>query len=108
MLAVALFAFAGSAALCLAMDKHFSELLGRKPGPHQLRGLRSAGWLLWALALAVAMNQRGWAVGLAEFFGVLMAGLCLWVFCLPYRPRWLLGLALAGLVLAPFSALGLI
>ena len=31
MLAIALFAFAGCAALCLAMDKHFSDLLGRKP-----------------------------------------------------------------------------
>lgn len=43
MLAIALFAFAGSAALCLAMEKHFSDLLGRKPTPRQLKGLRVAG-----------------------------------------------------------------
>lgn len=108
MLAIALFAFAGCAALCLAMDKHFSELLGRKPRPEQLLGLRVVGWLLLALALTAAVKHSGWAIGLAELFGMLMAGLCLWVFALPYRPRWLLGLALLSLVLAPFCALGLI
>ncbi|WP_175652095.1 DUF3325 domain-containing protein [Pseudomonas sp. Marseille-P9899] len=108
MLAIALFAFAGSAALCLAMEKHFSDLLGRKPTPRQLKGLRVAGWLLMALALAAAVHHSGWAMGLVELSGVLMAGLCLWVFALPYRPRWLLGLAAASLLLAPFSALGLI
>ncbi len=108
MLAIALFAFAGCAALCLAMDKHFSELLGRKPRPGQTLGVRLAGWLLMALALAAAVRHAGWAIGLAELFGLLMASLCLWVFALPYRPRWLLGLAALSLVLAPFSALGLI
>lgn len=108
MLAVALFAFAGCAALCLAMEKHFNDLLGRKPRAEQLLGLRVVGWLLLALALTAAVNHSGWSRGLVELFGMLMAGLCLWVFCLPYRPRWLLALALASLVLAPFSALGLI
>ncbi len=108
MLAIALFAFAGSAALCLAMDKHFTELLGRKPKAEQLLGLRVVGWLLMALALTAAVNHSGWARGLVELFGVLMVGLCLWVFLLPYRPRWLLGLAFVSLLLAPFSALGLI
>lgn len=108
MLAITLFAFAGCAALCLAMDKHFSELLGRKPRAEQLLGLRVVSWLLMALALGAAVNHSGWAMGLVELFGMLMAGLCLWVFLLPYRPRWLLGLAFASLLLAPFCALGLI
>ncbi|MDR0277217.1 MAG: DUF3325 domain-containing protein [Paucimonas sp.] len=108
MLTIALFAFAGCAALCLAMDKHFSDLLGRKPKPEQLLGLRVVGWLLLALALTAAVAHSGWAMGLVQLFGALMAGLCLWVFFLPYRPRWLLGLALASLVLAPLSAFGLI
>ena len=108
MLAIALFAFAGSAALCLAMEKHFSDLLGRKPAAEHLLGLCIVGWLLLALALVVAVKHSGWAMGLVELFGVLMAGLCLWVFALPYRPRWLLGLALVSLLLAPLSALGLI
>ncbi|MEE1923243.1 DUF3325 domain-containing protein [Pseudomonas sp. 148P] len=108
MLTIALFAFAGCAALCLAMEKHFHDLLGRKPKAEQLLGLRIVGWLLLALALTAAVADRGWAMGLVELFGLLMAGLCLWVFLLPYRPRWLLGLAFASLLLAPFSALGLL
>ncbi len=108
MLTIALFAFAGCAALCLAMEKHFNDLLGRKPRAEHLLGLRIVGWLLLALALTASVADRGWAMGLVELFGVLMAGLCLWVFLLPYRPRWLLGLAIASLLLAPFSALGLI
>ena len=35
MLGNALIAFAGFVALCLAMEKHFSDLLGRKPRPGQ-------------------------------------------------------------------------
>lgn len=108
MLAITLFAFAGSAALCLAMEKHFNDLLGRKPTAEQLLGLRIAGWLLMALALTAAVNHSGWAMGLVELFAVLMAGLCLWVFALPYRPRWLLGVAVLSLLLAPLSAWGLI
>lgn len=108
MLAITLFAFAGSAALCLAMEKHFNDLLGRKQTAKQRRGLQITGWLLMALALAVAVHHRGWAMGLVELFAVLMGGLCLWVFALPYRPRGLLVLALVSVVLAPLSALGLI
>ncbi|MFJ4395689.1 DUF3325 domain-containing protein [Pseudomonas sp. NPDC089396] len=104
MLSVALIAFAGFAALCMAMDRHFSELLGRKPGSGQLRLLRCAGWLLLALSLAIAMHLRGWAHGLVEWIAVSMAGVTLWVFGMPYQPRLLLGLAAISLVLGPLLA----
>jgi hypothetical protein len=104
MLSVALIGFAGFVALCLAMDKHFSELLGRKPRPGQLRLLRCAGWLLLALSLALVVHLRGWAYGLVEWTAVLMAGVTLWVFGLPYQPRLLLGLAAVSLVLGPLLA----
>ena len=104
MLSVALIGFAGFAALCLAMDKHFNELLGRKPGPGQLRLLRGLGWLLLALSLMLAVHLRGWAYGLVEWLAVLMAGVTLWVFGWPYQPRLLLGLAAASLVLGPLLA----
>ncbi|HDS1681864.1 TPA: DUF3325 domain-containing protein [Pseudomonas putida] len=101
MLSVALIGFAGFAALCLAMEKHFSELLKRKPGPGQLRGLRIGGWLLLMLSLVLAVHWRGWAHGLVEWIALLMAGVTLWVFGLPYMPRLLLGLAAVSLVLGP-------
>ncbi|BBH48010.1 DUF3325 domain-containing protein [Pseudomonas sp. KU43P] len=104
MLSVALIGFAGFAALCLAMDKHFTELLGRKPGPGQLRLLRCVGWLLLAFSLVLAVQLRGWASGLVEWTAVSMAGATLWVFGLPYRPRLMLGLAAVSLVLGPLLA----
>ena len=97
----ALIAFAGLVALCLAMQKHFTDLLGRKPRPGQLRLLRSAGWLLLLASLILSVHLRGWAHGLVQWAAVLMAGATVWVFGLPYLPRLLLGLAAASLVLGP-------
>lgn len=104
MLSIALMGFAGFAALCLAMEKHFSDLLGRKPGRGQMRSLRLAGWLLLLVSLVLSVHQRGWAHGLVEWVAVLMAGVTLWVFGLPYQPRLLLGLAALSLVLGPLLA----
>ncbi|MHC6224089.1 DUF3325 domain-containing protein [Pseudomonas sp. X10] len=105
MLSVALFGFSGFAALCLAMEKHFSELLKRKPTALQLRVLRVAGWALLLLAMVLAVHKSGWGLGLVEWIAVLMAGVTLWVFLLPYQPRLLLGLAAASLLLGPLLAL---
>ncbi|CAK17248.1 DUF3325 domain-containing protein [Pseudomonas entomophila] len=105
MLSVALIGFAGFAGLCLAMEKHFNELLGRKPTAVQLRGLRFGGWALLLLSLVLAVYGRGWALGLVEWIAVLMAGVTVWVFGLPYQPRLLLGLAAASLLLGPLLAL---
>ncbi|WJD69507.1 DUF3325 domain-containing protein [Pseudomonas asiatica] len=104
MLGNALIAYAGFAALCLAMEKHFVDLLGRKPRPGQLGLLRSAGWLLLVLSLVLSVHLRGWAHGLVEWIAVMMAGVTLWVFGLPYQPRLLLGLAAASVVLGPLLA----
>ena len=105
LLAIALLSFAAVAALCLAMERHYQDLLGHKPSPRRLRGLRTGGWLLIVVAMALAMQHSGWAMGLVELCAVVMAALCVWVFVLPYQPRLLLRLALASLVLAPVAAL---
>ncbi|TFF41451.1 DUF3325 domain-containing protein [Pseudomonas sp. RIT623] len=105
MLSVALIGFAGFAGLCLAMEKHFNELLGRKPTAVQLRALRFCGWALLLLSLVLAVQGRGWALGLVEWIAVLMAGGTVWVFGLPYQPRLLLGLATVSLLLGPLLAL---
>ncbi|CAG8866972.1 hypothetical protein PS627_02255 [Pseudomonas fluorescens] len=104
MLSSALIGFAGVAALCLAMEKHFNDLLKRKSTVAQRRGLRVAGWSLLLLALALAVHQGGWALGLVAWIAVLMAGATLWVFVLPYQPRLLLALAAISLVLGPLLA----
>ena len=104
MLSIALIGFAGFAGLCLSMEKHFNELFERKPSGAQVRALRIGGWLLLALSLVLAVQLRGWALGLVEWIAVLMAGVTLWVFGLPYQPRLLLGLAAASVVLGPLLA----
>lgn len=105
MLGNALIAFAGFAALCLAMEKHFSDLLGRKPRPGQLKALQVAGWLLLVLSLVFSVHLRGWAYGLVEWAAVIMAGVTLWVFVLPYQPRLLLKLAAVSVLMGPLLAL---
>ncbi|KJK08021.1 MULTISPECIES: DUF3325 domain-containing protein [Pseudomonas] len=105
MLAIALFGFAGFACLCLAMEKHYKELLGAPPSALRLRALRIGGWLLLLTALSLAVHHSGWAMGLVELFAVLMAGVTLWVFLLPYQPRVLLGLLGLSLVLGPVLVL---
>ncbi|MGH8484823.1 MAG: DUF3325 domain-containing protein [Pseudomonas sp.] len=105
MLAVALFGFAGFAILCLAMEKHYKELLGRAPTARRLRAFQIGGWSLLLVALWLAVDNSGWAMGLVELVAVLMAGVTLWVFLLPYQPRLLLGLAALSLVLGPVLAL---
>lgn len=101
MASIALITFAGLVALCLAMQKHFADLLGRKPRPGQLRLLRGAGWLLLLASLVLSVHLRGWAHGLVQWVAVLMAGATVWVFGLPYLPRLLLGLAAVSVVLGP-------
>lgn len=105
MLSVALIGFAGFAALCLAMEKHFNDLLGRKPAAGQLRSLRVAGWSLLLASLALSVHLRGWAHGVVEWVAVSMAGVTLWVFALPYQPRVLLGLAAISLIVGPLLIL---
>ncbi|MBC3411942.1 DUF3325 domain-containing protein [Pseudomonas sp. SWRI107] len=104
MLAFALIGFAGFASLCLAMEKHFNELLKRKPTAVQRKALRVAGWALLLVSLLLAVQVRGLALGLVEWVAVLMAGVTLWVFGLPYQPRLLLAAAAASCVLGPLLA----
>jgi len=105
MFGIALIAFAGFAALCLAMSKHFETLLGRTPGPGQPQLLRVTGWLMLLVSLVLAVQSRGWAHGLVEWTAVVMAGVTLWVFALPYLPRLLVGMAAVSAVLGPLLVL---
>lgn len=107
MIAAVLLSYASFTALCLAMDKHHGELLRRKPSPLQRRTLAGVGWLLLALAMAAAVHDAGWAMGLVNWTAGLMASGILLVWLIPYQPRLALGIAAAGLVVGPLAALGL-
>ncbi|MGF6129428.1 hypothetical protein QF019_004656 [Pseudomonas frederiksbergensis] len=104
MLLALLLCYGGFAALCLSMDRHHADLLGRKPSAKRRRNMKLGGWLLLALSLWAAVSATGWGRGLVEWFAVLMLSALMLVLLLPYRPRLALWLAALGLVASPVCA----
>ena len=104
MLAAGLLSYAGFSALCLAMERHHQDMLGRRPSPSRKVQLRVAGWALLALSLWVSVLSAGWAMGLVRWTAVLMGSAVFLVWLLPYRPRWALVLAAACLLLGLLAA----
>ncbi|WP_338584804.1 DUF3325 domain-containing protein [Pseudomonas sp. MAG733B] len=104
MLLACLLCYGGFTALCLSMDRHHAELLGRKPTLVMRRRMKLAGWLLLAVSLWAAVSTTGWALGLVEWFAVLMLSALLLVMLMPYRPRLALALAGGSLLVSPLAA----
>ena len=104
MLLALLLCYGGFTALCLSMDRHHAELLGRKPSARRRQLMKLAGWLLLALSLWAAVASTGWALGLVEWCAVLMLSALLLVLLMPYRPRLALSLAGVSLLISPVAA----
>ena len=105
MLAALLLCYSGFTALCLSMERHYAELLGRKPSPRRRQGMRVGGWLLLAVSLWAAVTSTGWSLGLVEWFAVLMLSALLLVLLMPYRPRLALALAWCCVLVSPVALL---
>jgi hypothetical protein len=105
MLLACLLCYGGFTALCLSMERHYAQLLGRKSSLKARRGLRFVGWLLLGLALWAAVSVGGWAFGLVRWCAVLMLSVLLLVMLMPYRPRMALSLAALSLLCSPIAAL---
>ena len=95
-LATLLFAFAGFAALCLAMDKHQPDLVGHRLAATNIRWLRGAAIAVLAAAYASAAAVSGWRFGVVEWIGAIMVAALGLTLLLPYRPRWIVRLAMGG------------
>ena len=94
-------AYAGFAALALAMRRHHRQVWHRDP-PNVLRhAFRAGGILCLALAFAVCIAGEGWLVGPVTWFAVLSAGALVFDFVLPYAPR---AAATASLMMLPVAA----
>ncbi|VVP67290.1 hypothetical protein PS914_00511 [Pseudomonas fluorescens] len=104
MLLVFLLCYGGFTALCLSMDRHHTDLLGRKPSVRRRQGMRISGWLLLALSLWAAVSATGWGLGLVQWFAVSMLSALWLVLLLPYRPRLALSLAGVSLLASPVAA----
>ncbi len=108
MLIIGLLCYAGFTGLCLGMERHYRDLLGRPLQARVSWALRVIAVLLLGVALWLAvLADGGWSMGLVHWFAALMASVMLLVFLLPYRPRLALGMAAASLVAAPVLGLAL-
>jgi len=94
LLALAL-AYAGLAALCLAMERHHGQVFARRgPAPGRQRALRLLGWLLLALSPLPAIALRGAGEGTVLWCGLLTAALLPLALLLAYAPRLVAPMAL--------------
>ncbi|MHC8409657.1 DUF3325 domain-containing protein [Pseudomonas sp. Hz4] len=99
-----LLCYGGFTALCLSMDRHHAELLGRKPSTRRRQGMKLSGGLLLAFSLWAAVSSTGWGLGLVEWLAVLMLSALVLVLLMPYRPRLALVLAGLSLLASPVAA----
>ncbi|WP_077047259.1 DUF3325 domain-containing protein [Pseudomonas sp. KK4] len=104
MLLACLLCYGGFTALCLSMDRHHAELLGRKASTAVRRPLKWAGWSLLGGSLWAAVSVAGWAFGLVQWCAVLMLSALLLVMLMPYRRRMALSLAALSLLASPIAA----
>lgn len=99
-------AYAGLAALCLAMDRHHAQVFGRVPATRAVLALRVLGVVLLASSALPSLGVFGAANGVVAWFGLLTGAALLLVFTLPFAPRAAAAFAVLGpAVAALFTAL---
>lgn len=83
------FAYAGFAALALAMDRHYADAFGRGESlaPALRRAMQWAGSLGLALSLLANVATAGWAFGGLSWLGVLTLSALALTLLLAYVPR---------------------
>lgn len=88
-------AYATCIVLCLAMNRHFQQLLPKqKLSPRAAMWLRNGGWLFLLLTIIYCTKLVGVAVGLVLVLGLFSAAACLLALLLNYAPRMALGLVI--------------
>ncbi len=97
-------AFAGMAALCLSMDRHYAAAFLVKPRRSTALALRLSGWGALALCFGLAVLLEGWNFGPVQWIGALTGAALLVVALLSYRPGWIRPAAILALPLALAAA----
>lgn len=97
--------YCGLLALCLAMPKHYRQVMQHVPATTVHLLLRMGGWLTLIVSFAVSVAASGWSFGPVEWVGWLaVTGLCL-VFSLPHIPRTAMMLGVLWLLISLTAAL---
>ncbi len=107
MLLALMLSFSAFVALSFAMEKHQVELHGKAAAtPARRLQWRVLGWGLLTVAFALCVVDHGWAQGPVLWLGAMtLAGVVLAFGLYPYRPRWIVPLALALPVLGLVATL---
>lgn len=92
-----LFAYAGLAALALAMSQHHRAVFAREIARRRRLVLRVSGWLLLALSVAAAFHAHGFELGAVAWFAAVASAGFILTLLLAYAPRFW-PLPLAGLL----------
>lgn len=95
-------AYAGFAALCLSMQRHQRDVLGRTLPPRWNHGLRVLGYALLLLTYLPCSVQTAPSVGILLWVGMLSAAAILLVAILAWKARPLLWSAPVALIAAIF------
>lgn len=103
-------AYAAFAALCLAMERHWSDRFGREAHPGRWRmPLQGAGAALLVASLALCLASLGFGIGLVAWLGCLTAAGIALVLTLSYWPQAVTvsgpALLLAGVSMAMMNRL---
>ena len=82
--------FVSMTLFCLAMEKHRKQILSPILAKFNLSNMvvisfRPFAWLLLLIALNISVEQYGWSIGPAVFFGVLSGCLLPLILLLTYR-----------------------
>lgn len=93
-----LFAFAGAAALCVAMVKHQAATLGRALKVKEQTRLRWGAGALLAAAYVAASAATGWNVGPVAWTGAIILGGLSLALLLAYRPSLIVWLGVGASV----------
>ncbi|PZQ65419.1 MAG: DUF3325 domain-containing protein [Phenylobacterium zucineum] len=97
-----LISFAALTCLAAAMKKHRTGLA--LPAQASPRGVRILGWVLLALAAAVAIRQTGLSMGLTAWIGQLCVAGAILVLVMSWRPAFAPVLACVALASTPLLA----
>jgi uncharacterized protein DUF3325 len=93
-------AYAGFAAISLAMARHHRQTFGRPPTVYLAVGLRIIGWIALGLSLIASILPSGWAIGTTTWFGILSAAGLAWIFLHSANPRLALAIVPAMILIA--------
>lgn len=105
MLLAACLVFCGALLLCIAMDRHQTQILNARLTAPTDRLLRLLGYLLLGAAFFAACAAKGWAIGSVAWVALCSAAIVALVLLLTYMPRLLPRIGLVALVIGGISGL---